>query len=345
MKNNTGQLRDWAINKIKTEYPNDIAILIALEGHSVNGDGHGECFDYFVPATERGNELAQTFIIGDVGHDLYPRSWERTERTANLEDYATLCLGNAKVVYSRTKEDEEHFLSLQKKLFENLANPNFVYKKSLEQLNIAMDLYRTMMFEERLYKARMAAGIIHDYLSLAVYYLNGTYNKDWRNGPVEQLLKMKELPENFIEYYKAITRADSVNELRSLAYLTIKTARQFIATYKPVQEKTTANNDFSGLAEWYQELSLTWRRLYFYCDTKNIDAAFSDACNLQNELNIVGEEFGLKEMNLLEDFSPTNLEKFKETAHELENYIVLQIKEHGIILRKFDTLEEFLAQN
>jgi len=51
--------------------------IIGIKGHSTDGDNHGECFDYFVPATKRGEELAETFIIDGVGHDLYPRSWER----------------------------------------------------------------------------------------------------------------------------------------------------------------------------------------------------------------------------------------------------------------------------
>ena len=68
MKNDTQRLTDWVIRKIKTEYPDDVALLVAVEGASINGDGHGEPFDYFVPATEHGNELAQTFIIGGVGN-------------------------------------------------------------------------------------------------------------------------------------------------------------------------------------------------------------------------------------------------------------------------------------
>jgi len=51
--------------------------IIGIKGHSTDGDNHGECFDYFVPATKRGEELAETFIIDGVGHDMYPRSWER----------------------------------------------------------------------------------------------------------------------------------------------------------------------------------------------------------------------------------------------------------------------------
>lgn len=52
-------LTKWVINKIENEYKDDIALLVGIKGHSTNGDGHGECFDFFVPATERGNELAE----------------------------------------------------------------------------------------------------------------------------------------------------------------------------------------------------------------------------------------------------------------------------------------------
>jgi len=131
MKTTTQKLTEWAISKIKSDYPEDVALLVAVEGLSVNGDGHGECFDYYVPATERGLELGRTFIIGGIGHDLYPRTWERTERTANLDDRATICLGKAKILYSRTKEDEERFLALRQKLFDNLKNKEFMYKKTL----------------------------------------------------------------------------------------------------------------------------------------------------------------------------------------------------------------------
>lgn len=109
MNKDSKQLTEWVIHKIKTEYIDDIALLVAVEGASIGGDGHGEPFDYFIPSTPRGNELAQTFIIGSVGSDLYPRSWERTERTADLDDLTTPCLGNAKILYARSKEDVEHF--------------------------------------------------------------------------------------------------------------------------------------------------------------------------------------------------------------------------------------------
>jgi hypothetical protein len=341
----TQKLTEWAINKIKNEYIDDVALLVAVEGHSVNGDGHGECFDYFIPATDRGNELSQTFIINGIGYDLYPRSWERTERTANLDDRATICLGNAKILYSRTKEDEDRFNAIRKRLYDNLNNKEFTYKKALENLNIAMDLYRTVMFEEELYKVKMAVGYINYYLSLAVAYLNGTFFKNWKDGQLPELLTLKTVPENYIEYFKAVINTKNANELKSLAHLIISTTRRFVASHKTVVTTAQCNSNFADLASWYQELCLTWRRLRYYCDINDSDAAFKDACNLQNELSIVSEEFGLRKMDLLGCFDAANLSELINRATELEKYIVSEIESHGVKLKKYDTLDAFLSEN
>ncbi len=70
MKPTQKELTDWAITQIQKKYRDDIALLIGVSGHSLEDDCHGECFDYFVPANENGNKLAQTFIIDGVGHDF-----------------------------------------------------------------------------------------------------------------------------------------------------------------------------------------------------------------------------------------------------------------------------------
>lgn len=361
MNNTTQKLTEWAINKIKTDYPDDVALLIAVEGNSVNGDGHGECFDYFVPATDRGEELNQTIIIDGVGHDLYPRSWERTERTANLDDRCTLCLSNAKILYSKSREEEDRFLALRQKLFENLADKEFTYKKALERLDVAMDLYRTMMFENALYKVRMAASFVVDYLSEAVAYLNGTYRTDFgtyrsvfgkRHYELpegEELSKSRteaiELPESFIEYSNAVINAKTADELKNLSHLLISVTRRFIATHKPVHAQPKINNNFTDLANWYQELSLIWRRLRYYCYIADVPQAFAEACLLQSELMVAEEEFGLDEMDLLGCYQADNLTELKNQSISFEKYIVDEIENHGVKINKYDTVEDFLAHN
>jgi hypothetical protein len=353
------RLTQWVVGKIKSEYPDDVALLIATPGSSVNGDGHGEPFDYFVPATECGNELGQNFIIGNVGNDLYPRSWARCERMANFEDWATFALARGKILYSRSQEDVDRFEALRQKLFDNLNNPALVYKAALERLDTAMDMYRTMMFEDRLYKVRGLAGFIHEFLAMGVAFLNHTYVGDssWHHGRIDMYKKWKELPKHFLEYFDAILAAKTVGELRSISHLLIASTRQFIAAHKPESTAAPTPPDYNGLSQWYEEMRTTLNRLTYYCGINNAEAAFEDACSMQNELSVINEEFdffysyqveerfGFSEMDLLGAFDVDNLGLLAKRAEEIEQIIIAAIEEHGVKIRKYDTLDDFLAAN
>jgi len=345
MKPTQKELTNWAITQIQKKYKDDVALLIAISGHSLENDCHGECFDYFVPANENGNKLGQTFIIEGVGHDLYPRSWKRIENMAEFDDDFTFGLGDGKILYFRSEEDKNHFVAMQEKQKANMQDKDFMLKKALEKLDIAMDIYRTMMFEDLLYKVRMASGFIAHYLSIAVACINGTYFRQRLDLETVELAQMKKIPKNFITYYEAIVNAKSVEELKKLSYEIISTARKFITAHKPPKTEKAKTPSYEDLADWYEEGSLTWRRIYYHCDTQNYQRVFSDAINLQHELNIIKEEFGLCEMDLLGSFDAINLSAFKQRAQELEQYIISAIENHGVTLNKYDTLEQFLAKN
>ena len=326
MENDTRRLKDWALNKIKEEYADDVALLVAVSGHSINNDGHGECFDYFIPATERGYELSQTFIVAGIGYDLYPRSWERTEATASLDDGPTLCLENAEIIYSRSKEDEERFNSIRKKLYSNLANKHFMIQKGLEQLDVAMNLYSSLIFQDKMYQVRMAVGYISKYLAKTIAYLNHTSLDIYVK---EKIDSMQEAPKKFIAYNEAILQATTTVELNKLAFSMIDEVRKFVEAHKKDNVQKNENPDYSNLAGWYHELSLTFRRMRYYCDMGNNEGVFIESCHLQNELGIVQEEFGLKEMDLLGYYNPEILEDIKEQANLLEQYIIYEIERHG----------------
>jgi hypothetical protein len=345
MKPTQRELTEWAITQIKKNFKDDVALLIAISGHSLENDCHGECFDYFVPANEKGYKLAQTFIIDGVGHDLYPRSWERIENMANFDDAFTYGLADARILYYRSEEDKKHFIELQEKLKANLQDKEFMLKKALEKLDTAMDIYRTMMFEDMLYKVRMAAGFIARYLSVAVACINGTYFRERLDLETVELAQMKDIPDNFVMGIEAIVKAKTPEELKSLSYQIISTTRKFISTHKTPKYEKVKTPNYEDLADWYEEGSLTWRRIYYHCDVQNYERAFPDAISLQYEMNIIKEEFGLREMDLLGCFDADNLSAFKQRAQELEQYIISEIENHGVILNRYDTLEQFLAKN
>ena len=345
MKTTNEKLLDWAIDKIKKEYKDDIVLLIGNDLLKMKQDTEGLRFDYFVPLNEKGNNLAKTFIIDGIGYDLYPRSWKRIENMANLDDYNPTCLGHSQILYYRNEEDKNQFLAMQKKLQENLENVEFMFKKSLGKLNVAMEIYQTMMFEDNIGKVRMAAGFIADFLSVAVAFVNQTYFKYSQVEQIKELSEMKEIPENFIQYYKAIINATSVDELKHLCHVMILSTRKFMIKNNPKKDDNIYNTNFHNLADWFQELCYTWRRVYYYCDQRDTEKVFVWGCYLQEELNTVKEEFGLKEMDLLSQFDTKDLSIFRQCAEELEKYIIDEINKHGVELDIYNTVEDFLAKN
>lgn len=340
-----GKLINWVIGKIEKEYKDDVCLLIGSDVFKLEQDAEGTSFGYFVAANEKAYNLARTFIIDGVGYDLYPRSWDRIEKMAGLDDYNPTLLGNVKILYYRRIEDKNRFLALQAKLQENLKNNEFMFKKALERLNVAMQIYQTMMFEESIGKVRMAAGFIADYLSVAVAFLNQTYFKYSQINQISELSSMKEVPQNFISYYRAIIHAESADELKNLCHVMILSTRKFIKSRKTENKNKACNADFHNLADWYQELCYTWRRIYYWCGQKDAQKAFIWGCYLQQELDIVKEEFGLKEMDLCGKYNADDLSDFRKRAEELERYVVAEIHNHGAELDEYNSIEDFLSKN
>lgn len=344
MKQSSMKLRNWVIEKIKSDYPEDIDLLLAVHGHNVNKDDHGEVFDYFVPASERGCALAETFILDGIGHDLYPRSWERLQRTANLEEGQVFTLGNAEIVYARNDDARKKFEQICARLNANLHNSSFTHHIALKQLEMAMDIYKTLIFEDKLYQIRLGSGLIIYYLNNAAAYINETFLSQL--DATSQLKSMSRLPENFLSYEESILHTADSNELKLLCYKLIQTFRNFVSGFANTFSVETAKEkmlpDFHNLAAWYQELSLCWKRIYYFCEINDYIKAYEDAVYLQSELNIIRTEFHLKEMDLLSAFDFENLSELSVRAHEFEQYILETLQQNTIPLNTYQTIEEFL---
>nr|HPL90133.1 hypothetical protein [Caldisericia bacterium] len=166
-----------------------------------------------------------------------------------------------------------------------------------------------------------------------------------QTNQISDLSAMKSIPKDFIGTYEAIVNADSVDELKKLCHKMIYNTRKFLNAKKPCTKNRNYNKNFKDLANWYQELSYTWRRIYYWCDQNGKVKSFMWGCFLQSELDIVKEEFGLDEMDLLGKFSSKDLTVFHNHTEQLEKYIVGKIEEQGVILDKYDSVEDFIKKN
>jgi len=145
MTNKLSKLDNWAIDKIKTEYKDDIDLLIGHNTHRLDEDKAKASISFFFPATEKGWGLSKTFIIDGTGFDLFPMSWERIARMAALDEDNASCLGDGIILYYRTEEVKKRFLEIQSRLEAHLGDPRYMLNKALEKLDIAMGLYQTML--------------------------------------------------------------------------------------------------------------------------------------------------------------------------------------------------------
>ena len=341
MKYLSRPLIDWAIHEIETKYPEDISILVGHKGWRIPEDGEEVAFNFFIPATDKGYSLAQTFIINEIGYDLFPMSWERVEGLAEVNESLTTCLADGIILYARNEKDKARFIQLQQILKDHLADQSFTFNKALEKINNAMELYKTMAFEESLCHVRKGAGFISQYLVEAIATSNGTYMKNGPQDIISTLKDFKQVPVHFIGLYEQLIKAEQVEVIKTLSYELIKMTRDFFSS-KDTRVIKEEECEFQDLAAWYEEGRYTFRRIGYYCEQNDPFNSFSWGYHFQREFDCIQKDFGLKEMDLLGVFNPNDLSIFKERLDEIEAYIVSEIKAHGVKIRIYDTLEAFL---
>jgi len=345
MSPEVSKLDQWVLTKIETEYRDDIQLLIGHNTFRLEEDAALASFSFFFPATGRGYQLAKTFIINGAGYDLFPMSWERIERITELDEDNAPCVGNATVLYARSEEDRQRFLDLQARLRDHLDDPAFMLNKALEKLTVAMELYRTMLFEDVPSKVRKAAGNILNYLAIAVAYSNRTFYQYGHRQYIRKLSEMESIPDDFIRLYRAVIQAETVEETRILCHRIITTTAKFLDAKKKRPEKRWSEPDYHELAGWYEELSYAWREIYYWCDRSEPENAFMRGCFLQGELDIVSEEFALEEFDILGAFTAGDLTGYRQRAEAVQNTVISLIEDSGVTIEKYDTIEQFLEKN
>ena len=349
----TNKLTQWVIDKIEKDYKDDVDLLIGIQGHSIDGDQHGVCFDFFVPATERGCELTQTFIIDGVGHDLYPRSWQRLENSVNLNDMCLL-LDQATILWAKDDAAVQRFEDCRRRMLEHLKDDSYVYGKALECMDKALEIYRSVIFEEKIYRVRSEINCIHEYLSKAVAFMNHTYAEsaiftevqaynDSKDGRLYYCPEMKIVPDGFFSWAGNLLEVTDVEKLKAAIFALLKTTREFILARKPAEKADCKTKvDYEAFLEWYQEMSLTWKRLRYFCDNNMVEEAYTDACYLQEEFLYIAQDFKIEELNLLDSFNPKNLSLLRNRADQLEKIILDVFKVQNIQLKSYASVDDFL---
>ena len=338
MKNDT-RLADWAIKTVEENYANDVCLLLEHNSLRLERDHARRSFSFYIPATNRANGLARTFIIDGIGYDLFPMSWERIESMADVKDYNTTCLANAEILWAKSDEDRQRFASLQARLAANLQNPAYMRERAKKWLDYAKDIFTDTLFEERLYKVRENAGHICDLLSIAVAFANTRYFKQGQFNQLQELAKMEKLPPGFIQLYKDIVAQPCPDAQKRLCHKMIAVTKDFLEAKPHVG---TGKPDFTELANWYQEMCYWWRRVYHWYDANDHVNAYIWCCGLQNEVDEIAAKFGITDTDIMSAFDATDLAPFRKRAEAVEQNFRQAIADSGVKLDEYASIDEFL---
>jgi predicted nucleotidyltransferase len=337
---------EWAVKRIEKEYKDDVSLLLTY-GSYENGTANSlsDVDFYFIPKIEHAYELCKTFIVEGIGFDLFPMSWKRVEGLAELNECLTPCLANVKVLFCNSEEDKRRFEKLQNRLRKNLNNKVFMLDKAFKKMEMAMNFYQTMLFEEDICEIRTLAGYIAMSLSDAVAYGNKTYFSRGLKKQIEDLKNMKSTPEGFVFLYESIIKANSEGEVKECCHKIIKNTRSFLDSKNEKSEGSEKEANYENLAELYEEIISAWNKIYVCCDNGDAVLAYISGTCLQRELNIAARENGLDKPDLMSAYNAEHLEQFKQRARELQNEFVKVIEENGGNIETYNTVEEFIKKN
>ena len=73
--------------------------------------------------------------------------------------------------------------------------------------------------------------------------------------------------------------------------------------------------------------------------------AYLWCCFLQNEVDNVGAEFGIRDVDILSAFDAENLPAFRQRAECVEQEIVAAITANGVAIEAYPSVDEFLQKN
>lgn len=337
------RLIEWAIKETETNYKEQVSLLLEHNTYCLPEDQNVRYVNTIISDSTEQLGMSRTFIINGIGYDMNQVSWESFERDAEVKGYYVTVLALANILYSKNEADKQRFLYLRAKFFANLQNPQYMFERGLEWLNNAIEIYKTLLFEDELSKIKKGAGFIIDYLAMAVACYNQTYFKSFTRLP--ELNKMDYLPENFIEQYQNIIGAKTKITMQSLCHNIIKTTKDFFTENdrRTYEKKRTSNYQY--LSDWYQECSYYFKRIYHFCANHDAALAFSACCGIQTDLDDIAKDFNLSNLDIISYFSADDLVHFANKVKQTEESIVAAIESNHVKIDSYSSVDEFIQQN
>lgn len=332
------------VDKIKRDYADDISLLVVM-GSYVFGETHAQSdLDlYFVPKTERGYNLAFTFILDGIGFDFWAISWERLERIAAHEERITSIVTDGQVLYCATEEDGRRFQRLRDTALA-VGDRTARASRAQRKLQEAWPFLVHMSLKDNLVDVRSSAiGVLYA-VTGGLAALNGTTIKRGRGRLKGEVLAMPLAPRDFAERYDVIFLSDDAERIYAACRdLTLEVEAL-------INRERTASSEPASFAYhldgWYEESINFYNKVYHACETGDAVTALFAGVELEHEIEevLADTEVGASPMpNLVDSYDPNHLDRYMEAAREHQRRLEEFLQSRGVQFRVFADWEALKA--
>lgn len=332
------------IEKIKKDYSKDVSLVLIM-GSAIYNDTHSrsDIDMFYVPKTERGNNLSFTCIIDEIGYDFWAVSWERLTRIANHEERIASVITDGKILYSASEEDMKHFQDLKAKALDVSDKPHFI-SMAEDIINKAcvhvVDIQASDCMRDVRYHSIHVIYAIGQVLAL----INGIPVKRGRGKLKGELLAMPIKPAQFEARYDTLFFSQDIHAIKAAVLRLFADVKGLVN-----EEKTKYTPVCSFQENWselYEELINAYNKIGHACEIKDPVTALFAAAELVNEIESESEFTGV-DVAALPDmigvYNPEDLSQFQEVAKEHKAALETLLSKNGIPIRRFTDFEELEA--
>jgi hypothetical protein len=326
------EIADYLIEKIKRDYDGDVS-LVHVHGSYFYNDTHSlsDLDIFFVPKTDRGYKLSQTFILNGIGCDFWALSWERLERIANHEEKIVSIITEGKILYYHSEEDLNRFNKLKE-----IANK--IYNREKKGKEIMKEMYKyyfRIINSTDITEIRKCIIETIYVLSFVLAQLNCTPIKRGRKYLKNEILSMELIPEDFENIYEKLFTENDIIKLKQLLYsLILNTEKLF-----KEEDKDTFFNNFNG---FYEEMIQSYNKIYHACEIGDIYTPLFASVELTPEIEELFQKSNCsyKLPDMIGAYNPNDLNEIKEMAKKQQEYFEKILKENGVPIKSFENIIE-----
>jgi len=339
---NIYKIAELFIEKIRRDYQNDISLVVVM-GSLLYNDTHdkSDLDIYFVPKTERGYNLGFTFILDEIGFDMWPISWERLERIASHDERITSIVTEGKVIYSSSEEDLTRLEELKAKALDTSDKSVFT-KKSKEVFSRSYELIYRIQEATSLSQLRRYGIQFINTMGHALALLNGTTIKRGRGKLKNELLSNQLVPENFSSLYDTLFFSSDMETIKQDLLELMKNTEELIdIELSKYRNRGSASDVLDG---FFEELISSYNKIQHAYEINDPFTCLFAGCEIQDEIDDILQYADLENPDFPDitmSYDPEHLQHIVQVAYAHKKQFTDFLQENNVSIRRFESLEEY----